>query len=385
MTASYDYLIVGAGPFGAVFAYEAGLRGKRCLVVDRRQHVGGNLYCEEQEGIPVHVYGPHIFHCNDARLWDYMQDFCEFFPYINCPLAEAGGRYYHLPFNMDTFHAFWGCKKPEEARRLIAEKRLDLGGREAANLEEQALSILGEEIYEALIKHYTEKQWGRPCRELPASIIKRLPLRFTWNNNYFNDRYQGVPEDGFMPLFTRWLEKAELRLGVDYLERREELDALAERVVYTGMIDAFYNYRFGALPYRSLRFDHQVLDQLDYQGNAVVNCCDSEPAYTRVVEHKHFYTANPQQAAEEKGWTKTVLSFEYSQEWEPGQEAYYPINNAENQARYGQYRALAEAEQKYIFGGRLADYAYYNMDQVILRALDAVAQEFGQHPLELRG
>lgn len=378
MKQHYDYLIVGAGPFGSVFAYEAGKRGKSCLVIDQRNHIGGNLYCQDIEGIPVHVYGPHIFHCADEDLWAYMQEFTDFFAYVNEPIALHKDKVYHLPFNMNTFNAFWGCKTPAEARAKIEEVRKQPEGREPQNLEEQALAIVGEEIYEALIKHYTEKQWGRACTDLPASIIKRLPLRFTWNNNYFNDPYQGMPSHGYMPLFEKWLEKADVQLNTDYLAQREALDALADRVVYTGMIDAFYGYCFGTLPYRSLRFEHEVKDELDFQGNAVVNYCDAEPSYTRIAEHKHFYGRSPEQLQKERGWNKTVITYEYSQEWSKGQEAYYPVNNPENQALFRRYKELALKEPKHLFGGRLADYAYYNMDQVILKALQTVRTEFGE-------
>ena len=374
---AYDYLIVGAGIFGSVFAYEAGRRGKRCLVMDKRPHVGGNLYCKEMAGIPVHVYGPHIFHCRDLRLWEYMKRFCGFFPYINSPLALSGGKIYHMPFNMDTFNAFWGCQRPDEARKKIESVRIPCPDGEARNLEEQALSIVGPEIYEALIKHYTEKQWGSSCKDLPASIIRRLPLRFTWDNNYFNDPYQGIPEEGYMPLFDAWLAQADLKLGTDYLDKREQWDDAADRIVYSGMIDAFYDYRFGPLRYRSLRFEHKTLDCLDFQGNAVVNYCDAEPAYTRLVEHKHFYCHSPEEAAARKNWSKTVVSYEYPQEWKPSEEAYYPVNDTENQDRYRLYQGLALQEPRHVFGGRLGSYAYYNMDQVLDKALKLAAEELG--------
>lgn len=379
MKKPYDYLIVGAGPFGSVFAYEAGRRGKRCLVIDKRPQVGGNLYCENRLGIPIHSYGPHIFHCRDKALWAYMNQFTDFFPYINSPLARSGDKIYHLPFNMNTFYEFWGISDPGEAKAKIESVRVAPPNGEAANLEEQALAIVGPEIYEALIKHYTEKQWGRSCLDLPAAIIRRLPLRFTWNNNYFNDPYQGMPSEGYNPLFDRWLEKADVQLETDYLAGREVLDELADKIVYTGMVDAFYDYRFGALRYRSLRFEHKELDQLDFQGNAVVNYCDAEPTYTRIAEHKHFYCNNPEQAAKERGWDKTVISYEYSQEWHPGDEAYYPVNDKANQERFQRYRELAQAEPRHLFGGRLADYAYYNMDAVILKSLELVASEFPEN------
>lgn len=360
MNRQYDYLIVGAGLYGAVFAHEAAAHGKRCLVIDRREHIAGNIYTEEREGIQVHRYGAHIFHTNDREVWDYVNRFAEFNRYTNSPVANYKGEIYNLPFNMNTFNKMWGVVTPDEARAEIERQRENAGITEPKNLEEQAIRLVGTDIYEKLIKGYTGKQWGRPCTELPAFIIKRLPVRFTYDNNYFNALYQGVPIGGYTKLVAALLGDTEVRLGVDYLERREELNALAEKVVYTGAIDAYFGYRLGALEYRSVRFETEVLDTDNYQGNAVVNYTDAETPYTRIIEHKHFeFGTQP----------KTVISREYSTEWTPGVEPYYPVNDEKNGALYAAYHQLAEAEENVFFGGRLGEYRYYDMDAVIAAAL----------------
>lgn len=356
----YDFLIVGAGLFGAVFAHEAKKAGKNCLVLDKRNHVGGNLYCESIAGINVHRYGPHIFHTSNRRIWDYVSQFVEFNRFINAPLANYKGEIYNLPFNMNTFNKLWGVVTPEDARRRIITQIEAADIEHPKNLEEQAISLVGAEIYEKLIKHYTEKQWGRPCSELPAFIIKRLPVRFTYDNNYFNDTYQGIPVGGYNALFEQLLEGIDVELSVDYLAQRGRYSN-CEKVVYTGAIDAYFDYRLGALDYRSLRFETEVLDTADYQGNAVINYTDSETPYTRIIEHKHFeFGAQPQ----------TVVTKEYPAPWSKGDEPYYPVNDDQNQALYETYAALAREENNLILGGRLGEYRYYNMDQVIARALE---------------
>ncbi|WP_373512813.1 UDP-galactopyranose mutase [Persicitalea sp.] len=363
----YDYLIVGAGPWGSVFAHEATKRGKKCLVIDRRPHAGGNTYCEDVEGINVHAYGAHIFHTNDKAIWDYVNSFVEFNRYTNSPVANYKGELYNLPFNMNTFYQLWGVTTPEEAKAKIAEQVREAGITDPQNLEEQAISLVGTDMYQKLIKAYTEKQWGRAAAELPSFIIKRLPVRFTFDNNYFNDRYQGIPIGGYNKLTEGLLKGVEVRLGVDFTEKREELSQLADRVVYTGKIDEYFDFRFGALEYRSLRFDHQTLDTDNFQGNAVVNYTDAETPFTRIIEHKHFeFGTQP----------KTVVTREYPQEWSEGAEPYYPINDTKNDTLYRQYKALAEAEEKVIFGGRLAEYRYYDMHQVIGSALKKVRDHF---------
>ncbi len=356
----YDYLVVGAGPYGAAFARRMHDRGKRVLVVEKKGHVAGHIYTEEQHGIQIHVYGPHIFHTADDEVWAFVNRFATFNRFTNSPLANFRGSLYNLPFNMHTFHQIWGVRTPEEARAKIETSRLKLD-REPANLEEQALTLVGQEIYDLLIREYTEKQWGRPCRELPAFIIRRLPLRFTYDNNYFNDPHQGIPTDGYTAFIWRMLDGIDLRLNCDYLDHRDELDKLASTVVYTGAIDAYFGYSHGALAYRSLRFETEVLEMDNYQGVAVMNYTSSDEAYTRVIEHKHF--------AMQGETTHTVISREYPCEWTLGQDAYYPVNDDSNQALYWQYRKLAELEEKTVFGGRLAEYKYYNMDQVIASAL----------------
>lgn len=360
----YDYLIVGAGLFGAVFAREAMNRGKTCLVVDRSPHVAGNIYTHEVEGIPVHVYGAHIFHTANRRVWDYVGQYAEFNHYINTPLANYKGELYNLPFNMHTFYQMWGVTTPEAAQAKIAEQRAEISG-EPRNLEEQAISLVGRDIYEKLVKGYTEKQWGRSCAELPAFIIKRLPVRYTFDNNYFNDPYQGIPKAGYTALVERLLEGADIRLSTDYLEHRAELDRLADRVLYTGCIDEFYGYCYGALEYRSLRFETEVLDIPNYQGVAVVNYNEREIPFTRIIEHKHF-TFGTQE--------KTVITREYPATWERGMRPYYPVNDAQNQALFQRYQALAVVEERVLFGGRLGHYKYYDMDKVVEAAL-AMAED----------
>lgn len=355
----YDYLIVGAGLWGSVFAYEAGKRGKKCLVIDRRNHIGGNVYCENVEGINVHKYGAHIFHTNDKEIWDYVNSFVEFNRYTNSPVANFNGELYNLPFNMNTFYQLWKVKTPDEARRKIEEQVQAEGIKEPSNLEEQAISLVGTDIYFKLIKGYTEKQWGRKATELPAFIIKRLPVRFTFDNNYFNDKYQGIPIGGYNKLTEGLLAGTEVRLGVDFEKDRTALSQLADQIVYTGKIDEYFNFCFGELEYRSLRFDHETLNTENYQGNAVVNYTDAETPYTRIIEHKHFEFGRQE---------KTVITREYPLEWSKGVEPYYPINDAKNEATYKKYKALGE-EENVIFGGRLAEYRYYDMHQVIGSAL----------------
>ncbi len=362
----YDYLIVGAGLFGAVFACEARKRGKSCLVVEKRNHIAGNVYCEDIHGIQVHKYGAHIFHTSDKEIWEYVNQFAEFNHYINAPIARYKDELYNLPFNMNTFSRMWGIATPKEAQDIIAGQIADLNISEPKNLEEQALSLAGRDVYEKLIKGYTEKQWGRECRDLPAFIIRRLPLRFTYDNNYFNDRFQGIPIGGYTRLVERLLEGIEVRLSTDYLEHRQELDWLADRVVYTGMIDRFYNYSLGVLEYRSVRFETEELEVENYQGNAVVNYTDKEVPYTRIIEHKHFeFGKQP----------TTVISREYSSEWKKGDEPYYPINDEKNNGLYERYRQLAKKEERIIFGGRLGGYRYYDMDKVIAEALKVCEKE----------
>lgn len=366
MSREYDYLIVGAGLFGAVFAREMTDAGKRCLVIDRRDHVAGNACTETVEGIAVHRYGAHIFHTNDDAVWDYVNHFARFNRFTNSPIANYKGELYNLPFNMNTFHQMWGVTTPAQARAEIRRQQEASGDGEPQNLEEQAIRLVGRDIYEKLIKGYTQKQWGRPCTELPSFIIRRLPVRFTYDNNYFNARHQGIPEDGYTALVERMLEGIPVRLHTDFLPRREELSALAERVLYTGPIDAYFDYRLGALEYRSLRFETELLDTDNYQGNAVVNYTDAETPYTRIIEHKHFvYGTQP----------KTVITREYSAEWRPGDEPYYPVNDGKNAALYQAYRELAQQEQRVIFGGRLGEYRYYDMDQVVRAALDCAREQ----------
>ncbi len=355
----YDYLIVGAGLFGATFAEQAKKNGKSCLVIDRRDHIAGNIHTELVEDIWVHRYGAHIFHTSDREVWDYVNRFTEFNQYINSPVAVYKDELYNLPFNMNTFSKLWGIKTPKEAQEEIARQVAKECISNPKNLEEQALSMVGRDVYEKLVKGYTEKQWGRDCKDLPSFIIKRLPLRFRYDNNYFNDRFQGIPMDGYTNMISSMLEGIEVRLGVDYLEHREELDALCEHVIYTGAIDEFYGYSLGVLEYRMVRFETEVLDEENYQGNAVVNYTEREVPYTRIIEHKHFaFGTQP----------KTVISREYPAEWTRGKEPYYPINNDVNMNLYQKYKELSEKEEKVIFGGRLGEYKYYDMDKVIRSA-----------------
>ena len=370
----YDYLIVGAGLYGAVFAHEAKAAGKSALVVDRRDHIAGNVYTERVEGIHVHRYGAHIFHTNNRRVWDYVNRFAEFNRFTNSPVANYKGELYSLPFNMYTFNRMWGVATPEQAAAKLAEQRAEITG-EPRNLEEQAISLVGRDIYEKLIKGYTEKQWGRDCRDLPAFIIKRLPVRLTFDNNYFNARFQGIPIGGYTRMVARMLEGVEVRLGCDYLAHKPELDALADRVVYTGPIDAYFGSCLGPLEYRSVRFETELLDMPNFQGNAAVNYTDRETPWTRIIEHKWFEFGKDEAGND---LPKTVISREYSSEWKPGDEPYYPVNDEKNGALYQKYRALADGEPKVIFGGRLGEYKYYDMDQVIAAALDRSAAELAR-------
>ena len=362
----YDYLVVGSGLYGAVFAREAADRGKKVLVIDKRPNVAGNIYTEKVEGIHVHKYGAHIFHTNDTKVWKYITRFAEFNRFTNSPVANYRGELYSLPFNMYTFNKMWGVVAPEEAAAKIEEQKKEACITEPKNLEEQAISLVGRDIFEKLIKGYTEKQWGRDCKDLPAFIIKRLPVRLTFDNNYFNALYQGIPIGGYTQLVEHLLEGIEVRLNTDYLEQKEALDRLAETVVYTGPIDAYFGYSLGALEYRSVRFETEVLDIPNFQGNAAVNYTDRETPWTRIIEHKWFEFGKDEQGQD---LPKTVISREYSSEWKPGDEPYYPVNDEKNGALYAEYKKLADAEQNVIFGGRLAEYRYYDMDAVIASAL----------------
>lgn len=362
----YDYLVVGAGLFGATFAQQMLEAGKSVLVIDRRDHIGGNVYTEEVEGIQIHRYGAHIFHTNDRGVWEYLNRFTEFNRYTNSPVANYHGKLYSLPFNMYTFNQMWGVTTPQEAQEKISQQRHAANIQEPKNLEEQAISLVGMDIYETLVKGYTQKQWGRPCTQLPAFIIKRLPVRFTFDNNYFNALYQGIPVDGYTKLVERMLRGVEVRLKEDYLLDRAAWDALADKVIYTGSIDSYFGYCYGHLSYRSVRFETEVLDTPNYQGNAVVNYTDEETPYTRVIEHKHFvFGTQP----------KTVISREYSSEWHPGVEPYYPVNDEANTELYQRYVSLAQEEKKVIFGGRLGTYRYYDMDAVVRQALTTAERE----------
>ena len=357
----YDYVIVGAGLYGACFAYLAKRQGKSVLVIDKRPHVGGNLYCEEIEGINVHKYGAHIFHTSNKRVWEFMNSLVEFNNYINSPVANYNGQLFNLPFNMNTFHALWGVITPEEARLKIEQQRKESGITEPKNLEEQAISLVGPDIYRILIKDYTEKQWGRKCTELPASIIRRLPVRFTYDNNYFNDIYQGIPIGGYNRIFDKLLEGCEIMTDTDYFSDKEHFDSIAERVVYTGPIDQFYDYRYGKLSYRTVRFETETIDTDNYQGVAVMNYTDAATPYTRIIEHKHFEFGKQE---------KTVISKEYSTEWTEGSEPYYPVNDEKNSSLYLKYKELADKEENVIFGGRLAEYKYYDMHHVVEQVLN---------------
>lgn len=367
--AQYDYLIVGAGLYGAVFAQQVKQAGRRCLVVERRAHIAGNVYTEEVQGIQVHRYGAHIFHTNSEQVWQYVGRFARFNRYTNSPMANYRGELYNLPFNMNTFNRLWGVTTPAQAMAEIERQRAAAGSGAPKNLEQQAISLVGTDIYEKLVKGYTEKQWGRPCRELPAFIIRRLPVRFTFDNNYFNAVYQGIPIGGYTAMVQNMLEGTDVRLNTDYLAHKAQLDALARRVVYTGPIDAYFGCCYGPLEYRSVRFETQVLDMPNYQGNAVINYTDAETPYTRIIEHKHFeFGTQP----------KTVISREYSTGWKPGQEPYYPVNDEKNNALYARYAALAKQEPHVIFGGRLGEYRYYDMDAVVESALLRAKREMPQ-------
>lgn len=360
----YDYLVVGSGLYGSVFAYKAHKAQKRVLVLEKREHIGGNIYCTDVDGLHVHTYGAHIFHTSNKEVWDFVNKFVEFNRYTNCPVANYKGKLFNLPFNMNTFYQLWGVKTPAEAMVVIAKQREESGIKNPTNLEEQAISLVGKDIYEILIKDYTEKQWGRKCSELPAFIIQRLPVRFTFDNNYFNDSYQGIPIGGYNKLIQGLLDGIEVRTQVDFFENRQYWESIAETVVFTGKIDEFYNYCFGKLDYRTVRFETEVLECQNYQGSAVVNYTSHQEPYTRVIEHKHFEPENP-------AWhnNKTIISKEYSAEWQEGSEPFYPVNDEKNTRLYQKYKELAEKEHNVLFGGRLAEYRYYDMDDVIEKGM----------------
>lgn len=369
----YDYIIVGSGLFGATFAFLARRRGKKCLVLEKRSHVGGNVYCEDVEGVNVHKYGPHIFHTSDKEVWDFVNSLVPFNRYTNSPVAQApDGRLYNLPFNMNTFSQLWGVKTPREAEKKLEEQRADAlealrkdGAKEPRNLEEQALTLIGKDVYKLLIEGYTEKQWGRKCSELPAFIIRRLPVRLTFDNNYFNDSFQGIPIGGYNKLIDKLLEGTEVLVDTDFFDNREQWTAQADKIVFTGKIDKFYGYRFGKLEYRTVSFETEVLETPNYQGNAVVNYTGADVPYTRIIEHKHFQLFGQ----DVYSVPKTVISKEFSREWEDGMEPFYPVNDGRNQAIYAQYKELADREKNVIFGGRLAEYKYYDMAPIIARVL----------------
>ncbi len=362
----YDYLIVGSGLFGSIFAYEANKKNKKCLVIEKRNHIGGNIYTENIEGINVHKYGAHIFHTSNKEVWKYINQFAEFNRYTNSPIAIYKDELYNMPFNMNTFNKLWGVKTPNEAKQKIEEEKKELGDIEPKNLEEQAISLVGRTIYEKLVKGYTEKQWGRKATELPSFIIKRLPVRFTYDNNYFNDSYQGIPIGGYTQIIEKMLKDIDVKLNYDYFEHKEELNSIAEKIVFTGPIDQYYNYCFGELEYRSVRFETEILNIENYQGNAVVNYTDYEVPYTRIIEHKHFEFGTQD---------KTVISREYSDKWTKDKEPYYSINNDRNNELYKKYKELADKDNKVIFGGRLGEYKYYDMDKVIIQALNLAERE----------
>lgn len=364
----FDYLVVGAGLFGAVFAHEAALKGKKIKVIEKRDHIAGNIYTKEMEGIQVHMYGAHIFHTSDKEIWDYVNQFAEFNRYTNSPIANYKGEIYNLPFNMNTFNKLWGVITPEEAQAKIEEQRAVLGGKRPENLEEQAISLVGTDIYKKLIKHYTEKQWEKPCVDLPAFIIRRLPVRLTYDNNYFNDTYQGIPIGGYTQIVEKMLDhkNIDVEVNVDFFANKDKYLEEFPKILFTGMIDEFFDYKLGELEYRSLRFENETLDTENYQGNAVVNYTDAETPYTRVIEHKHFEFGKQD---------KTIITREYSKTWKKGDEPYYPINNSKNNNLYAQYRKLADEQEKVIFGGRLGQYRYYDMHQVIATALQCVRNE----------
>lgn len=361
----YDYILVGSGLYSGVFAWFAKQKGKKCLVLEKRDHIGGNVYCENTEGIHVHKYGAHIFHTSNKEVWQFVNSLAEFNRYTNSPVANYKGEMYNMPFNMNTFSKMWNISTPAEAKKIIEEQKKEITG-EPKNLEEQAISLVGREIYEKLVKGYTEKQWGRDCTALPAFIIKRLPVRYTYDNNYFNDLYQGIPIGGYNVIIDRLFEGCDIETGVDYLEKKEYYDGLGEKIVYTGTIDAYYKYQFGKLEYRSLRFESEVLDEENHQGVAVVNYTDRKTPYTRIIEHKHFeFGTQP----------KTVITREYPVTWQEGMEPYYPVNDEKNQALYQKYAKLAEKEEHVIFGGRLGEYKYYDMDKVIASAMACAKEE----------
>ena len=372
MSKKYDYLVVGAGWYGAVFAHEAKKAGKSVLVIDKRPNIAGNVFTEDVEGIHVHKYGAHIFHTNNKKVWNYITQFAEFNRFTNSPVANYHGELYSLPFNMYTFNKMWGVVTPEEAAAKIEEQKKEAGITEPKNLEEQAISLVGRDIFEKLIKGYTEKQWGRDCKDLPAFIIKRLPVRLTFDNNYFNALYQGIPVGGYTQMVANMLDGVEVRLGEDYLEKKAEYDVLADKVIYTGPIDAYFGYSMGYLEYRSVRFETELLDKPNFQGNAAVNYTDRETPWTRIIEHKWFEFGKD---ADGNDLPKTVISREYSSEWKPGDEAYYPVNDEKNGALYAKYKELAQAEDHVVFGGRLGEYKYYDMDAVIASALDMCEKE----------
>lgn len=364
----YDYLVVGAGLFGSVFAYEANKRGKKVLVIDKRGHIAGNIYTKEVAGINVHEYGAHIFHTSNKEIWQYIQQFAEFNRYTNSPIAIYKDEVYNMPFNMNTFSRLWNIKTPKEAQEIIEKQRREAGILKPENLEEQAISLVGKDIYEKLVKGYTQKQWGRKCTDLPSFIIKRLPVRFTYDNNYFNDLYQGIPIGGYTKIVKKMLKGIEVRLNCDFFENRNELENLAKKIVFTGMIDQYYDYKYGTLEYRSLKFETELLDEENYQGNAVVNYTEYEVPYTRIIEHKHFEYGTQE---------KTVITREYPATWKKGDEPYYPMNDEKNNDLHNKYKALADQEKNVIFGGRLGLYKYYDMHNVIDEALKCVRKELG--------
>lgn len=373
----YDYLIVGTGLFGSIFAYEANKRGKKCLVIDKRSHVGGNIYTSQVEGIHVHKYGAHIFHTSDKKVWEYMSQFAEFNRYTNSPVARYGNELYNMPFNMNTFNKMWGVITPSEAKAKIQQQIKEAGIVEPRNLEEQAISLVGRDIYEKLIKGYTEKQWGRRATELPSFIIKRLPIRFTYDNNYFNDKYQGIPVGGYTQIIEKMLNGIEVRLNIDFFKQREEFASIANKIVFTGMIDQYYDYCYGELEYRSLYFETEVLDCENYQGNAVVNYTEYEVPYTRIIEHKHFEfdCQNSDNCDFNNAASKTVISREYPATWQHGDEPYYPMNDDKNNELFAKYKAIADTEDRVIFGGRLGMYKYFDMHNVVAEALKCVENE----------
>ena len=377
----YDYLIVGSGLFGSIFAYEANKKGKKCLVIDKRSHIGGNIYTENIDGINVHKYGAHIFHTSNKEIWDYIQQFAEFNRYTNSPVARYKDELYNMPFNLNTFSRMFNLITPQDIEKKLEEERKEglekLNGKEPSNLEEQAISLVGTTVYEKLIKGYTEKQWGMPCTELPSFIIKRLPVRMIYDNNYFNDKYQGIPIGGYTQIIEKMLNGIDVKLNYDFFEHKEELQNIAEKIVFTGQIDKYYDYKFGQLEYRSVRFETEKLDIDNYQGNAVVNYTDREVPYTRIIEHKHFEQGKQlgNEVTEGPSVGKTIISKEYSDKWDASKEPYYPINNEKNNKLYTKYEDLAKEDNKVIFGGRLGQYKYYDMDKVILEALKCVNEE----------